>query len=159
MKMPVILRFLGVLLISGFILGSCNVSIDLSGDNDFVFDADSCQILSIIEGYVPSTTRDQFGIDSLFIIEDCLIMDVTYSGGCEDHEFELIWNGVVTGNSINNFISDKIVLSLAHDDKGDACEAFLQEYLLFDLKPLQQDGLTKLTLELRNTQDILVYKY
>ncbi len=62
-----------------------------------------------------------------------LTLDVEYSGGCEHHEFDLVaWGGWLESFPV------QVNVLLAHDDRGDACEALVASELRFDLRPLEK---------------------
>lgn len=77
--------------------------------------------------------EDGYTLDGLAIAGDTLEITVSYSGGCEEHEFQLCWDGAFME-------SDPVQarLTLGHDAHGDACEAYLTETLIFGLEPLKQ---------------------
>ena len=62
---------------------------------------------------------------------DILEVDVGYGGGCEEHVFELVWDGLV----LETF-PGQVNLRLTHDGNGDVCEAYIMPTLRFDLRPL-----------------------
>ena len=64
---------------------------------------------------------------------DSLFLDVSYSGGCEDHVFRLI----VSRTFAESFPVQTWAV-LAHDDRGDPCDGILSDTLAFDLTPLAQ---------------------
>jgi hypothetical protein len=70
----------------------------------------------------------------VFIDGDCLEIKVSYSGGCEDHEFNLIENVLRCATPP---IDLRKHLWLSHDSKGDMCEALITETLSYDLSTLQ----------------------
>lgn len=69
-----------------------------------------------------------FIIRTAVIVDDELSMQVSYSGGCQPHEFSLHWDGERT--------DDVVALELFHEDNGDICEALPSEKLRFWLGPL-----------------------
>ncbi len=83
------------------------------------------------------STRDQwpgdlYQLDGAVVDKDALSVTVSYSGGCEEHEFTLV--------ALNYFMESNPVqaeIYLAHEDNDDACEAFPTEELVFDLSPLR----------------------
>lgn len=62
------------------------------------------------------------------IKRDILTMTVRYGGGCEDHEFELYWDGLFMESH-----PLQVRLSLSHNSNGDMCRALLTDELYFDL--------------------------
>ena len=74
---------------------------------------------------------DHFVIRSVKIDDSNLIMlvEVSYAGGCEEHQFSLIWPEAITMVYPPNFS-----VILMHDANGDMCEAWLTETLVIDLR-------------------------
>ncbi len=59
-----------------------------------------------------------------------LLVEVGFSGGCAEHDFELIWDETIdTSNQ-----RPSVKFALMHNANGDMCEAYLQKTLRFDLK-------------------------
>lgn len=71
---------------------------------------------------------DPFELNSLAHLGTKLIVGVSYSGGCEEHGFELIWPEVVT-----MIYPPRYTVILNHDANDDRCEAYLSDTLHFDL--------------------------
>ncbi len=61
-------------------------------------------------------------------------MVVRYSGGCEDHQFSVYWDGVATKS-----LPPQMVVNVYHDDRGDTCEAYLSDTVRFDAQELLGD--------------------
>ncbi len=81
--------------------------------------------------------KDQFGTDeyalnSAAITDDTLNISVSYSGGCEAHEFTL----VVSEAFLESF-PVQLPVSIAHDANNDTCEAYPTENYRFDLTPIK----------------------
>lgn len=66
------------------------------------------------------------------VTDDILNIDVSYSGGCEEHDFNLIWDGSFLKSS-----PAQAEVYLSHDAKGDSCEAEISKSLSFDLTPMK----------------------
>jgi hypothetical protein len=76
--------------------------------------------------------RDAWVLDTARIDGDTLHLRVTHGGGCARHGYALIaWNGWLESNPV------QVGVLLAHDARGDACEALLFPDLRFDLEPLR----------------------
>jgi len=88
-----------------------------------------------------SLPDDPFDMDTVFITGDCLTITLWYSGGCKDHLFSVvelpIWCGTPPVPPPQ--------LLLCHDANKDACEAYLQETVAFDLTGLQIQDSTSVT--------------
>ncbi len=66
-----------------------------------------------------------------------LYVKVSYSGGCEEHLFQAIWNGVALFTE-----PPTVPILLTHDDQDDMCDAILQETIQIDLNALLGSELT-----------------
>ncbi len=76
-----------------------------------------------------SIQLDRFDLNSITISGDEITLNLSYSGGCEEHEFELFM-------SPGSFMESNPVqanLFLRHNDKDDACDAYLTTEVTFDL--------------------------
>jgi hypothetical protein len=59
--------------------------------------------------------------------DDILVIDVTYSGGCVDHGFVLVWNG-----SYMESYPPQINLFLFHDFNDDPCDGIVNDTLYYN---------------------------
>jgi hypothetical protein len=66
---------------------------------------------------------------------DCLILTVSYGGGCADHDFALHWNGIVLESA-----PPQVHMRLSHKDGDDRCKAIKTEELRFDLATVKAYG-------------------
>lgn len=69
---------------------------------------------------------------------DLIIIDLSYSGGCKQHSFEIIWDGIVYTDDPCH-----MNLLLIHNDNNDSCEALINETIIVDLKELMGDVVYK----------------
>jgi hypothetical protein len=60
-----------------------------------------------------------------------LAVEVGYPGGCQEHEFELYWDGLYIETVV-----PQVDLAIFHENNGDACEAFIFETIEFDISEL-----------------------
>ena len=80
----------------------------------------------------PRWPNDPVTINSAQIVGDSLELSVQFGGGCRDHEFGLVTNGVFAESyPVQTWVR------LAHDANGDMCKALLSRVLRFDLSPLK----------------------
>lgn len=87
---------------------------------------------------VADPTRNAWGTDTYVvnsppsITGDVLTLEVSYSGGCESHDFTFITSGVFLE-------SDPVQLQavLAHDANADNCEAWITQTYHFNVSPLK----------------------
>ncbi|PHQ56035.1 MAG: hypothetical protein COC16_04035 [Lutibacter sp.] len=78
---------------------------------------------------------DPFSIESVERIGNILKVKVTYTGGCEKHTFDLLWNEVVILT-----YPCQINLILTHNANGDKCEAQITEIIEIDLDEFISGG-------------------
>lgn len=90
--------------------------------------------------YSSKLPDDAFSVDTLEVINDCLELTVSYSGGCKNHIFQL--TVLPTMGPLNT-------LMLCHEANDDLCEAWITRKVSFDLKELQSDGSHSVTFILR----------
>ena len=69
-----------------------------------------------------STSGADFRILDVEIGSEDVLVTVNYSGGCEDHQFELIWNEEVDSVGL-------VELIMVHRNNDDTCEASITETL------------------------------
>ncbi len=75
---------------------------------------------------------DSYNLYEADIVDDELIAEVGYSGGCKEHFWTLCWSG--------DFMESdpvQVNLELYHDSSGDMCEAYIMDHLSFDLMELR----------------------
>lgn len=113
----------------------------------------------IVEDTGTALLSDPFDITGVEIIDDCLKISVRYGGGCKTHEFKL------TCSPLPDFSSYSAILKLSHNANGDLCKALCTEDIYFDLTGLQDPGMNRVDLILRqNTKDsdyqlLIIYHY
>lgn len=89
--------------------------------------SDGCDISDV--SYIREVWgEDPYVLNDAAINGDILTLDVSYSGGCEPHEFTL-----VVSDSFADVEPVELHAVLAHDANNDSCEAFLTEEYIFDL--------------------------
>lgn len=72
------------------------------------------------------------GDDPVAVVSGELRVRVSYGGGCEEHAFQICWDGA--------FMESEPVqarLDLVHRGNNDGCDAWLTEELSFDLTPMR----------------------
>ena len=79
------------------------------------------------------------------IENDMLTLTISYSGGCEMHDFTLVTDGSFMGSD-----PVQLVVALTHNDNDDSCEAYPQDRYVFDLTPIKEaDGTDEGSITLR----------
>ena len=80
----------------------------------------------------PPWASDPVTIQSAEVDGDSLELSVSFGGGCREHDFGLVTNGVFAESyPVQTWVK------LAHDANGDMCRAMLARTLRFDLSPLK----------------------
>lgn len=80
----------------------------------------------------PDFRNDRALIDSVRISGDTLILVVSFSGGCREHEFKLFGS-----RSIIKTNPPQAEIYLSHNSNADPCRAWITQNLKFDLSPLK----------------------
>ncbi len=99
--------------------------------------------LSQADSSINNTYGDTFDIDSFYVEDNWLNIIVGYSGGCEPHIFDIVWDGNTSAisDSVNYGDNSSIVFNIAikHDANSDACEAYITDTLKVDLNILLKE--------------------
>lgn len=103
------------------------------------------------EGEWDKYAMDPFHLDSAYVENDWLMMQVSYSGGCREHEFHL-WK-----LPPNALVPPPVELALSHDSNGDLCEAYITRWLIYSLVPLRERGKHEITFLLRGSPEMSAY--
>lgn len=82
-----------------------------------------------------TNTGDSFKINSAKRINDILEISISYSGGCKQHNFEVLWDGVVYTDP-----PCYMNLLIIHNANNDNCEALITETISIDLKKFIGDN-------------------
>lgn len=77
---------------------------------------------------------DYVDIESVILKDNTLFIAVSYSGGCEEHDFELIGNPLIMKS-----LPPKRTIQLYHNANGDSCRSLLNEILEIDITDLAYD--------------------
>ena len=81
---------------------------------------------------------DDFAMDPVEIVSagikgDLLVLQISYSGGCSDHEFGLCWDGAFAeSDPVQTWIT------LGHESNDDPCDGIVMEEKFFDLGAMKQ---------------------
>lgn len=88
---------------------------------------DICESMTFNNRPVNKISTDYYSIDTLFIIDNCLNIWVSFSGGCGAFEFKLFYS-----NKVMESMPPKTSLLLQLTD-NDPCRAIIQQKLFFNL--------------------------
>jgi hypothetical protein len=78
-----------------------------------------------------------------------LTIEVSYSGGCEEHDFKLYFNGMYKKS-----LPPKADFVLVHDNKGDACRSIVEKKLKFDISASQYVGSKEMMVTVNGFQEM-----
>jgi hypothetical protein len=78
------------------------------------------------------STGSAYKIDSLAISGNILSVFVNYSGGCKEHSFELVSNGMYAKS-----MPPQLSLCLKHSGNDDQCKKLVMQELKFDVSELR----------------------
>lgn len=88
------------------------------------------------------------------IINDHLVLQLSYSGGCEEHNFEVLSKGNYTST-----YPPEITVHVKHFDNGDMCRGIIDEKRYFDARTLQYPGTNRVRIVFAHNNKILDYTY
>lgn len=95
-----------------------------------------------------SIQADSFTIDTVFIRNDCIYLNVYYRGGCKDHGFDLYCTGPFIKTN-----PPGCDVFLSHDSNEDSCDINMSQSLEYDLTPLDKYDEDKLILYIHSYDD------
>lgn len=125
-----------------FFIASCSKSEAVGGNSNLASVADSVSevVLRINKDVFDTINSNRLNNKSegnSFTIKnskregDFIQIELSYSGGCKKHTFEIIWDGLVYTDDPCH-----INLLLVHRGNNDNCEAFITETIFVNLKEL-----------------------
>lgn len=82
-----------------------------------------------------SIRKDRFDFVDASLEGRTLSLTVSVSGGCEDHDYDLVTQGALLLS-----IPPGANLYLVHEDNDDPCDAIIQQTVSFDITPLVESS-------------------
>lgn len=79
-----------------------------------------------------AATGSAYKLDSISLKGDVLSVYVNYSGGCKDHSFELVSNGMYAKS-----LPPQLSLCLKHTGNDDMCKKLVMQELKFDISKVR----------------------
>lgn len=129
---------------------------DASSRQELIFAKleDECRpILKDATLYNGDSKETDVKINEAYVIENCLVLEVTYSGGCVQQTPELVWNGGLS-KSLPPIANLKL-----HFSKSDDCEALVTQTYYFDLLSLfSAAGYDEIRLNIAGVKNEVVVK-
>ena len=94
---------------------------------------------NVIEGVnLTDFPMDEYGLNQIDITKDQLLINVTYGGGCENHDFKMILHDE---SPIDGGGQQIQILSLSHNANNDVCNALILDHeLCFNISNIENDG-------------------
>lgn len=136
-----------------FLLNGCKNQSKTAEDSN-TMQAESYPEVIVDQGYTNFKNKVPVTIKYMEIDGDILTLAISFSGGCDEHEFELICNGAYAKS-----YPPQLTLFLRHDDKDDRCRSIVDKKLNFNLKPVQYPGTGQIVLKFNNTKEFIHYNY
>ena len=90
------------------------------------------QDIIIDDSLYQTASRDPLTINDIQLKKDILIFNVSYGGGCEEHEFQLIATSFMESYPV------QVNILLSHEDNDDPCDMWVTETLIFNILPLKK---------------------
>jgi len=96
-----------------------------------------------------SLKTDPFVVQAVKIEGDCLRLTLQYSGGCKEHEVNLVLMIPECGTPP----LPPPTFEISHDANGDSCEAWITKEYSFDISGIREEGKSKtdFVLNVRNS--------
>ncbi len=103
-----------------------------------------------------NATSDPIEITAVRIKGNTMFIDLNYSGGCEDHTFEVIGSEMIS-KSLPPIRS----VQLIHSAKGDQCKKLVEETLIVDISKLayKQENGSKIFLLVNDLKNRIEYTF
>jgi hypothetical protein len=92
------------------------------------------EIILVEDPFNTPFPRDAVAIKAASVEGDLLTLKVAYAGGCKTHRFAIYGSA-----GFMESLPVQAGIFLSHDANGDACEAFIQKEIVFDLTPLKRE--------------------
>ncbi len=132
------------------LLAGCGVNMYIANTN--IPDTAPKAIIDLsasMDGYT-----DPVNIKHVETVGDFLQIDVSYSGGCEEHEFNLVSNGKFTPT-----YPVELEIHLEHNANGDRCRSLIDKRLFFDVTPFQNPSTSQVLFVVTNSNKTIDYSY
>ncbi len=123
-----------------------------SGDSAPKAEAKTAQEVKVDPAADMAATGSAYKLDSIALKGDVLSVFLNYSGGCKDHSFELVSNGMYAKS-----MPPQLSLCLKHTGNDDMCKKLVMQELKFDISKIKYKGSNSLTVKLGEQSAIYNY--
>lgn len=79
-----------------------------------------------------NASRDHFTFNTVHLKKDVIRINISYGGGCADHEFALIASSFMESEPV------QVNVVLSHEDHDDPCDMWITQEEVFNLVPLKR---------------------
>ena len=141
-----------LLIILSFSLSSCGARYKKGTITGTVV-KESYNEISVKSNFVIPEIPIDYKIISSHITESILTINLTYSGGCEEHTFELMFNGMYMKS-----LPRQGSLYLLHNSNGDMCKKLIEKELKYNLAPIVGTSKQDVNYELYSYPEKLKYR-
>ena len=108
----------------------------------------------ILDKFLRAKSDDYISLDNVSVEDDCLVINLTYSGGCGENKLEVIWEGAIAKS-----IPPQVPLQLHFTDRDD-CESLQEMEYRFDLSRVRKVGVKgEVVLRISGWPERISYKY
>ena len=102
----------------------------------------------------PGNNKSTYEIKSAAIAGDILSLNISYTGGCKEHSFELISNGLYAKS-----LPPQITVYLKHQSNDDTCEKTIEKTITYNISKLQYPGQHTLLIRIITFKEKTAYNY
>jgi hypothetical protein len=128
-----ILLSTGLILISTMVFMSCRTAKNVTKPNpETTVQKDSISTIHVGSDLSLPDTNDAFSILNVALKGDILEIEVSYGGGCREHDFDLQFNGLYKKS-----MPAQAAIWLVHENHGDACRAMIQKKLYYNISSIR----------------------
>ncbi|MFN5784513.1 MAG: hypothetical protein ACK457_01020 [Flavobacteriia bacterium] len=141
------------ILIFAMLLSACGVHKNNSINDGDQPNANIMLTATIGEVNAPS---DPFSISDVRVQGNKMFIEVSYSGGCQEHAFQLVGSSMIAKS-----LPPIRHMQLVHESNDDACRMMILKTIEIDVKALayQQETGSKIYLTIEGWQDRIEYTY
>lgn len=150
-------KSLTIILTLSLMFSLVNCKAKKNSKSDKIASNESSSLVIVNPEFIAPEENDAFEITNAEIKGNDLILNVTYSGGCQEHEFKAYSN-----NMYMKSMPPILGLFIAHNSNGDNCRTLVEKTLRFDLSSVKYPGTDSdytLMLRINNWKGDLEYKY
>jgi hypothetical protein len=142
-------------LLTGLLFGmnSCKLCKKKDNIDKGITKTEIIESIIVQQGFVKPESSAPFDVVKTSIEGNILTIEVSYSGGCNEHVFKLYFDG-----SYMKSLPPKANFILTHYNNGDACRSIVEKTLKFDISKAQYVGGKEMMVSVEGFQE-MKYSY